>query len=143
MKSKTINLKKLAEENNNQSVSTTVNYLQNKLIIEVNKILNSHRYEKIVTNGYLSCFFQELSRFYTTPISLKQSGMAWSYHLYLLGTYMYVEVFTDPAMKWDDNRIIFLDSKLERLKKLNRLDDIENTVDEMTLNIVDTDNYLL
>lgn len=115
----------------------TIPSIINKLCLLISDSSNNYGFKTLMTNGNLGAMLQNNLNFKPTNISTIVSAP------YMFGKLFNIQIFVDPFMRWDDNRIILTDVpiKFSRKRKINIIynkSDIE-PIDEYTINVKDTD----
>jgi hypothetical protein len=104
---------------------TTVTYfdITNNILDRILVECNNSSVKKIITNGKLGSVLSDCKEF--TQNKSFQLSYNWTHvpeNTYYVGNLGDINVMIDPNMRWDDNRIIFIDSKQqERQNKLLRI----------------------
>lgn len=72
--------------------------------------------KKLQTNGNIASYLQDSNEFIP---NIDKVSLYTHLNLYKLGTLKNTDIYVDPFMRWDDNRILFFDNKDKILHTMN------------------------
>ena len=116
-------MKEVIDINNHDGVGTVwenQNSINRMLVSKINQLSNKYQFKKFKTNIKVLTRLQDTSNYIINPIT--NSSFQFTNELTYYGKLYDVEIYLDPNMTWDNDRIIpMYDESLMRSYKISKI----------------------